>query len=68
MVTGTVFGLAELAARRVNPVLPQWTASDNPSVVMTGHPTRLWGLAPGFDGVQREQRDVDGGAGRAAGD
>ena len=53
VVTGAVFGLAELAARQVNPVLPQWTASDNPSVVMTGHPTRLWGLAPG------ERRNVD---------
>jgi len=53
VVTAAVFGLGEVVARQVNPVLPRWNAADNPSVVMTGHPTRLWGLAPG------ERRNVD---------
>jgi lysophospholipase L1-like esterase len=46
-VTVGIFGVGEIVARQINPALPGWTASDNPSVVMTGHPTRLWGLAPG---------------------
>ena len=52
-VTAGVLGLGELAARQVDLVLPSWGAADNPSVVMTGHPSRLWGLAPG------ERRNVD---------
>ena len=41
------FGVAELVAGRVNTVFPTWGAADNPSVVLTGHPTRLWGLTEG---------------------
>ena len=52
-VTAGVVGVGELGARQVNLVLPSWGAADNPSVVMTGHPSRLWGLAPG------ERRNVD---------
>lgn len=53
VVTAVFFCAAELAARQVNPILPEWGAADNPTVVMTGHPTRLWGLAPG------ERKNVD---------
>ncbi len=39
--------LVEGAARVAEPVLPQWRGPDNTAVLMTGHPTRLWGMAPG---------------------
>ena len=41
------FGGAEWLAGRANTVFPTWGATDNPSVVLTGHPTRLWGLTEG---------------------
>ena len=41
------FGGAELWAGRTQTVFPTWGAADNPSVVLTGHPTRLWGLTEG---------------------
>ena len=47
VVSAGVLGLAEWVARGVDAELPGWSANDNPSVVMTGHPTRLWGLAAG---------------------
>jgi lysophospholipase L1-like esterase len=47
VVSASVLGLAEWVARGVDAELPGWSANDNPSVVMTGHPTRLWGLAAG---------------------
>ena len=52
-VTLGVIALGEVLARQVDVVLPEWGAVDNPSVVMTGHPSRLWGLAEG------ERRNVD---------
>ena len=36
---------AELVARSLAPQLPSWTRDE--TVVLTGHPTRLWGLGPG---------------------
>ena len=47
IVSATALGGAEWAAGRVEAPFPAWRANDNPSVVMTGHPSRLWGLAPG---------------------
>ena len=41
------FGGAELWAGRTQTVFPMWGAADNPSVVLTGHPTRVWGLTEG---------------------
>ena len=38
-----VEGLARLAA----PMLPEWRRADNDAVMLTGHPTRLWAMAPG---------------------
>jgi hypothetical protein len=45
--TVAFFGAAELIARSVNPVFPRWGLPDTKSVIMTAHPTRLWGLSPG---------------------
>ena len=53
VVTASVLGAAEWAARQSSAEMPQWSARDTPSVVMTGHPTRLWGLAAG------ERKNVD---------
>ena len=39
--------LVEGVARIAEPVLPQWRGVDNERVLMTGHPTRLWGMAQG---------------------
>jgi len=38
---------AEAAARSVGAEIPSWKLADNPGIVMTGHPSRLWGLSPG---------------------
>lgn len=38
-----VEGLARLA----EPTLPAWRGSDGDAVIMTGHPTRLWGMTEG---------------------
>jgi len=35
-------------ARGVEPQLPQWHAGVHASVIMQGHPTRLWGMTPGI--------------------
>ncbi len=45
-----VASVAELIARGLDPQGPAWQANDGKSVVMVGHPTRLWGLAPGVRG------------------
>jgi lysophospholipase L1-like esterase len=42
------FVSVELTARKRSPQLPAWNGSDTPSVVMVGHPTRLWGLGAGI--------------------
>ncbi len=39
--------LGELGARAIAPKLPEWKGFDGRSVILTGHPTRLWGLSPG---------------------
>lgn len=46
---------AELLARAVGAELPAWRLIDAEGVVMTGHPSRLWGLSPGekHNGVVR---------------
>ena len=38
---------AEMAARAMGPVIPAWQPQTGVGVIMTGHPTRLWGMAPG---------------------
>ena len=47
LAVGLVVGLllVELVARGLAPQLPSWTRDE--TVVLTGHPTRLWGLSPG---------------------
>ena len=47
ITTAVIFGFAELIARSINPVFPRWGLPDTNAVIMTAHPTRLWGLAPG---------------------
>jgi len=47
ITTAVIFGFAELIALSVNPVFPRWGLPDTNAVIMTAHPTRLWGLAPG---------------------
>jgi hypothetical protein len=47
------FGVLEATARTFAPIVPAWQAPDKGGVMMTGHPTRLWGMAPG------ERRNVD---------
>jgi hypothetical protein len=39
---------AELAARSVELDGPQWRPEARDGVIMVGHPTRLWGMAPGL--------------------
>jgi lysophospholipase L1-like esterase len=39
--------LLEVGARRVGAEFPEWRMTDGAGVVMIGHPTRLWALAPG---------------------
>ena len=53
VTTVAFFGCAEFVARSVNPVFPRWGLPDTTSVIMTAHPTRLWGLSPG------ERKNVD---------
>ena len=47
LMTTLVLGGLEAYARWVDPIVPQWQAPDAAGVIMTGHPTRLWGMAPG---------------------
>ena len=42
-----VLGVLEVAARAVGPVVPTWAGRDSVGVIMIGHATRLWGMAPG---------------------
>lgn len=43
-----VVGLfAEGGARMVAPQVPSWRGQDTGTVIMVGHPTRLWGMGPG---------------------
>ena len=67
-VTAGVLGLGELAARQVDLVLPSWGAADNPSVVMTGHPSRLWGLTGRASERRRDRHDQRAGPPRNAPD
>lgn len=39
--------LGEGFARIVGPEVPAWRGGDSGSVIMVGHPTRLWGMGPG---------------------
>lgn len=39
---------AELAARTVDLDGPRWRSEARAGVIMVGHPTRLWGMAPGL--------------------
>jgi len=38
---------AELWARKQRPQLPGWAGDEARSALMTGHPSRLWGMEPG---------------------
>ena len=42
-----VMGGLEILAREAAPQIPKWRLSDNTGVIMTGHPTRLWGMGVG---------------------
>jgi len=39
--------LVEGSARGFAPQLPEWRANDPKGVIMSGHPTRLWGMSEG---------------------
>ncbi len=47
-VLGAVGGMAEVGARKIGAEIPEWKLVDADGVVMTGHPSRLWGLSPGL--------------------
>lgn len=47
LVLLVVLGGLEAAARMVGPQIPAWQAPDNAGVIMTGNPTRLWGMQEG---------------------
>lgn len=40
-------GVLEAGARWMDPRMPTWVGRDHQAVVMTGHPTRLWGVGAG---------------------
>ncbi|MDP2311248.1 MAG: GDSL-type esterase/lipase family protein [Pseudomonadota bacterium] len=42
-----IAAMLEQGARLVGAEFPEWRLTDAAGVVMTGHPTRLWGLSPG---------------------
>lgn len=42
-----VFGGGEFLARTAGPMVPSWQLADNDGVIMSGHPTRLWGMGTG---------------------
>jgi len=46
-IAGAVLLFAEGAARFAGPQIPEWQGADQGSVVMGGHPTRLWGMNTG---------------------
>lgn len=52
--------VGEGAAQLADPLVPHWYGIDNGSVIMVGHPTRLWGLGAG------ERRNGDAVANIAA--
>ncbi|MDP6932654.1 MAG: SGNH/GDSL hydrolase family protein, partial [Myxococcota bacterium] len=39
---------AEVLTRWIDPQLPSWQGGDHGSVVLSGHPTRLWAMRPGI--------------------
>lgn len=47
VLLGAALVTLEGVARFVGPIPPQWQTKDPPGVIMAGHPTRLWGMAPG---------------------
>ncbi len=54
-----VLVLGEVVARAVGPEFPAWRPTAKPGMLMTGHPTRLWGLAPGVNANGRGMATVD---------
>ena len=46
-VAAALLLMAEGVARVVGPQIPEWQGGDQGSVVMGGHPTRLWGMNTG---------------------
>ena len=38
----------EGGARWLGPVTPGWQGTDSGTIIMVGHPTRLWGMGPGI--------------------
>jgi lysophospholipase L1-like esterase len=47
LVLAVVILLGEGVAQVVDPLVPNWYGIDNGTVIMVGHPTRLWGLGAG---------------------
>ncbi len=47
IVLFVALGLGELGARTIGAELPGWRLIDAEGVIMSGHPTRLWGLKQG---------------------
>ncbi len=47
IVLFVALGLGEVGARNIGAELPGWRLVDAEGVIMTGHPTRLWGLKGG---------------------
>lgn len=47
LVLAVTLLVGEGVSQVVDPLVPNWYGLDNGSVIMVGHPTRLWGLGPG---------------------
>ena len=58
IVLAAVLVLGELGARLLGPEFPAWRPSAKPGMLMTGNPTRLWGLAPGVNANGRGSATV----------
>lgn len=50
LVLVALAAVGEGAARLTDARFPEWTAGGGQGVLMAGHPTRLWGMAPGTHG------------------
>jgi len=59
LVLAAILVLGEVGARMLGPELPAWRPTDKPGMLMSGHPTRLWGLAPGVNANGRGLATVD---------
>ena len=48
IIAAAILFVAEGVARVAGPQIPEWQGDDQGSVVMGGHPTRLWGMNTGI--------------------